>query len=609
MKKIIHQLLPFIKKFKSHVILNVLFNLLYALFSSLAFVSLIPMLNVLFDKTTIVRKAPVWTGIGDIKDYGENLLNYKVSGYLQDGNAQMALVIVIAIVISTFILKNLFGYLAMQHVMFLKNGVLTALRKDMYNKIIQLPLGFYSKRQKGDVMARILGDINEMQNSFFIILELIVREPLTIIFSLILMFTISWELSLFVLCFIPIAGFMISRIGKSLKSKSLRAQQESGKLISIVEESLTGLKIVKSYNAESIFTNKFTNSADKILNLSNKIGLKNNLAGPVSEVLGIATIAVLLWYGGKLVLIDKVIEGTTFIAFMGLAYAILTPAKAISKASYKVKNGMAAADRVFEILHEENSMPDLPNAKELGDFKDRISVENISFKYEDEFVLKNFSIQVPKGKTVALVGQSGSGKSTIANLVTRFYDVNKGSIKIDGIDIKNVTKKSLREHMGLVTQDSILFNDSIKNNILIGKPNATDEEIIDALKIANAWEFVQKLPEGIDTNVGDAGNNFSGGQKQRLSIARAVLKNPPIMILDEATSALDTESERLVQLALENMMKNRTSIVIAHRLSTIQNADEIIVMQHGEIVEQGTHSDLLAKNGMYKRLVEMQSFD
>ncbi|MCX7549085.1 ABC transporter ATP-binding protein [Xanthomarina sp. F1114] len=610
MKKIIYQLLPFIKKYKRHVILNVFFNLLYALFSSLAFISLIPMLDVLFGKTKVVQKAPVWTGeLGDIKEYGLGLLNYKVSGFLEAGNAQMALVIVIAIVISTFILKNMFGYFAMQHVMYLRNGVLNALRKEMFEKIIQLPLSFYSKRQKGDVMARILGDINEMQNSFFIILELIVREPLTIVFSLILMFTISWELSLFVLCFIPIAGIMISRIGKSLKGNSLKAQQESGRLISIVEESLSGLKIVKSYNAETIFRNNFTNSSDRILKLSNKIGVKNNLAGPVSEVLGITTIAILLWYGGKLVLIDQAIEGTTFIAFMGLAYAILTPAKAISKASYKVKNGMAAADRVFEILHEVDNMPDIPNASKLEGFNDNLSVNNISFKYDNELVLKNFSLKVPKGKTVALVGQSGSGKSTIANLVTRFYDVNEGDITIDGKDIKTVTKHSLRDLMGLVTQDSILFNDTIKNNILLGKPEASDEEVMEALKIANAWEFVKELPQGIETNVGDAGNNFSGGQKQRLSIARAVLKNPPIMILDEATSALDTESERLVQDALEKMMRNRTSIVIAHRLSTIQNADEIVVMQKGEIVEQGTHLELLAKNGMYKRLVDMQSFE
>ena len=609
MKNIINQLFPFITKFKKHVVLNILFNTLYALFTALAFVSLIPMLNVLFDKTAKVTTAPIYSGIWNLKEYAENLLYYKVGAYLDNGNAQMALFITIAIVISTFLLKNIFGYLALQHVMYLKNGVLTDLRKTIYDKIIGLPLSFYSKRQKGDVMARVLGDINEMQNSFFIVLELIVKEPLTIVFSLVFMFTFSWKLTLFVVLFIPLAGLIISRIGKTLKSQSLEAQQESGKLISTVEETLTGLKIVKSYNAESLFKFKFNAFADKILKLSNNIGVKNNLAGPLSEVLGIVTIAVLLWYGGKLVLIDKIIEGTSFISFMGLAYSILTPAKAISKASYRVKNGMAAADRVFEILHHDNQMVDADDATELSDFTDKIDISNISFRYNDDLVLKNFSVSVSKGKTIALVGQSGSGKSTIANLLTRFYDVNKGSIKIDGNNIKNVTKNSLRSLMGLVTQDSILFNDTIKNNILIGKPDASENEILEALKIANAWEFIKELPEGIDTNVGDAGNNFSGGQKQRLSIARAVLKNPPIMILDEATSALDTESERLVQVALENMMKNRTSIVIAHRLSTIQNADQIIVMNKGEIVEQGKHKELLDKKGIYKNLVSMQSFE
>lgn len=329
----------------------------------------------------------------------------------------------------------------------------------------------------------------------------------------------------------------------------------------------------------------------------------------MSEFLGIITIAVLLWYGGNLVLIEKTLDGTIFLVFMGLAYNILTPAKAISKASYAVKNGIAAAERVFEILEQENTIDTKENALEKNTFDKTITIENINFRYGDENVLKNFSIEVPKGKTIALVGQSGSGKSTIANLLTRFYDVNEGSIKIDGTDIRDWNIHSLRGLMGLVTQDSILFNDTIKNNILIGKPNATDEEIIDALKIANAYEFVKDLPAGIETNIGDAGGKLSGGQKQRLSIARAVLKNPPIMILDEATSALDTESEKLVQVALENMMQNRTSIVIAHRLSTIQKADNIIVMQKGEIVEQGTHNELLAKNGMYAKLVMMQSFE
>lgn len=609
MKKIIQQLLPYIKNYKKHVVLNIVFNLLYALFSTLAFVSLIPMLNVLFDKTKKIAKEPVWTGIGGLKDYGNDLLNYKVSSLLDEGNPQIALLVVVALVITTFFLKNLFGYLSMQHVMYLKNGVLTDLRKNIYKHIIELPISFYSKRKKGDIMARVLGDINEMQNSFFILLELIVREPLTIIFSLVVMFSISWQLSIFVLLFIPISGFLISSIGKRLKRQSLRAQQESGQLISTVEETLTGLKIVKSYNAEITFKKRFTNSADRILKLVNKIGLKNNLAGPLSEVLGIITIAILLWYGGKLVLIEKVIEGTTFIGFMALAYGILTPAKAISKASYRVKNGVAAADRVFEILFHEDTMPDHKNAIKLSGFNDKIELKNVSFKYENEYVLKDFSMTVKKGQSVALVGQSGSGKSTIANLLTRFYDVNKGTISIDGNDIKNTTKTSLRSQIGLVTQDSILFNNSIKNNLKIGKDSATDQEIIEALKVANAWEFVKELPEGIETNIGDAGNSLSGGQKQRLSIARAVLKNAPIMILDEATSALDTESERLVQDALEKMMKNRTSVVIAHRLSTIQNADHIIVMKQGKMVEQGKHEELLDKKGVYYSLVMMQSFD
>ena len=609
MKKIIQQLLPFIKNYKKHVVLNIVFNLLYALFSTLAFVSLIPMLNVLFDKTQKVTKEPVWTGIGGLKDYGNDMLNYKVSSLLENGNPQMALLVVVALVITTFFLKNFFGYLSMQHVMYLKNGVLTDLRKDMYKHIIELPISFYSKRKKGDIMARVLGDINEMQNSFFILLELIVREPLTILFSLIVMFSISWKLSVFVLLFIPISGFLISSIGKRLKRQSLRAQQESGHLISTVEETLTGLKIVKSYNAENAFKKRFVDSADRILSLVNKIGLKNNLAGPLSEVLGIITIAILLWYGGKLVLIEKAIEGTTFIGFMALAYGILTPAKAISKASYRVKNGIAAADRVFEVLFHKDTMPDNQNAIDASGFETIIELKNVSFKYENEYVLKDFSMTVKKGQSVALVGQSGSGKSTIANLLTRFYDVNDGSISIDGNNIKDLSKASLRTQIGLVTQDSILFNNSIKNNLKIGNESATDKEIIKALKVANAWEFVKELPEGIETNIGDAGNSLSGGQKQRLSIARAVLKNAPIMILDEATSALDTESERLVQEALENMMKNRTSVVIAHRLSTIQNADHIIVMKQGKIVEQGKHQELLDKKEVYYSLIMMQSFE
>jgi subfamily B ATP-binding cassette protein MsbA len=499
--------------------------------------------------------------------------------------------------------------------MLLKNGVLRDLRNKMFDKIIDLPVSYYSERRKGDIMARMLGDVNEVQNSFFSILELVVKEPMTILFTIGAMVAISFKLTLFVFIFIPISGFIITKIGKTLKVKSKKAQDENGYLISIVEETLGGLKVVKSYNSEGTFREKFNNSIERLYKLSNSIGVKNNLSSPMSEFMGIVVIAILLWYGGNMVLVEKfacgapLLEGSKFLAYMGLAYNILTPAKAISKASYQVKSGLAAAERVFDVLEVENTITNKSNAIVKGTFTDKITIENINFKYEDENVLKNFSLEVSKGKTVALVGQSGSGKSTIANLLTRFYDVQEGIIKIDGIDIKDMNLKSLRDLMGLVTQDSILFNDTIKANISLGKPNATDEEIIEALKIANAYEFVKDLPEGIYTNIGDSGNKLSGGQKQRLSIARAVLKNPPIMILDEATSALDTESERLVQIALENMMQNRTSIVIAHRLSTIQKADTIVVMQKGKIVEQGTHDELLTKNGTYSKLVTMQSFD
>ncbi len=609
------KIFPFVKPYKFHVIWNVIYNILYALFSTLSFISLIPMMKVLFNNAERITKEPVYKGFLDITRYGNDYLYYYITQLTEKSGPQFALILVVALVISTFLFKNLFNYLASNHLMHLKNGVLKDLRNSMFTKIIDLPVSYYSEKRKGDIMARMLGDVNEVQNSFFSILELIVKEPMTIVFTIIAMFAISVKLTLFVFLFIPVSGYVISKIGKSLKSKSERIQYENGYLISIVEESLSGMKVVKSYNAENSFKDKFNESVLRLLKLSNSIGRKNNLASPMSEFMGIVVIAVLLWYGGNMVLVEKLangeplLDGAKFLAYMGLAYNILTPAKAISKASYAVKSGMAAAQRVFEVLEVENEITDKPNAIVKESFEKNITIENINFRYEDENVLKNFSLEVPKGKTVALVGQSGSGKSTIANLLTRFYDVQEGSIKIDGTDIKDMTMNSLRHMLGLVTQDSILFNDTIKNNILIGKQDASDEEIIEALKVANAYEFVKDLPNGINTNIGDAGNKLSGGQKQRLNIARAVLKNPPIMILDEATSALDTESEKFVQVALENMMQNRTSIVIAHRLSTIQKADKIVVMNKGQIVEQGTHEELLALNGNYSKLVMMQSFE
>lgn len=396
---------------------------------------------------------------------------------------------------------------------------------------------------------------------------------------------------------------------KKLKKQSNLAQEENGHFLSIVEETLSSLKIIKGFNAEKRFYHRFQESTNRLNSILNSLINRQNLASPTSEFLGIFVIVIILWFGGNMVLIEGTLDAATFIAFLGLAYNILTPAKQISKASYSVKKGNAAAERILSVLETPSNLTDSPNAIEKQSFEEKISIKNISFSYEKEKVLKNFSIEVPKGNTVALVGQSGSGKSTIANLITRFYDVQEGSILIDGTDIREIKKRSLRDLMGLVTQDSILFNDSVRNNIALGNPAASEEEIIDALKVANAWDFVKELPEGLETNIGDSGNKLSGGQKQRLSIARAVLKNPPVMILDEATSALDTESEKLVQKALENMMKNRTSIVIAHRLSTIQNADNIVVMQRGEIVEQGKHQDLISRDGTYKKLVEMQSFD
>lgn len=567
------------------------------------------MLNILFgeDQEQITTK-PKFEDFDSIGSFLKDTLTYTVQSYANDDQLR-ALTFVIILVIVVFLLKNIFNYLALYFGTFLRNGILKDLRDTLYEKTVDLPMSFFSEKRKGDLMARVSNDVNEVQNSFLSVLEIIVREPLSVIFSIVIMLTISVKLTLFVFVFIPTAGLIISLIAKRLRQQSADVQKEQGIFLSILEETLNGLKIIKGFNSEQLFNSKFTGSTKRFFTFSNKMMNRQNIATPLSEFLGIVTIACLLWFGGRMVIIDKTLLASSFIAFMGLAYNILTPIKALSKANNNVKRGNAAAERVLEIIETVNPLEDQLDAISKDDFTSEIALNNVSFKYEDDLVLKNFSMSVSKGKSVALVGQSGSGKSTIANLVTRFYDVTEGELTIDNKDIRTITKHSLRRLIGLVTQDSILFNDSVKNNVLLGKEDATDDEVIEALKIANAWEFVKDLPKGIDSNVGDSGGKLSGGQKQRLSIARAVLKNPPIMILDEATSALDTESERLVQVALENMMRNRTSIVIAHRLSTIQNADEIIVMQKGEIAEQGTHNELIAKNGVYKKLVDMQSFD
>lgn len=602
-KKILRYAYPY----KRYAILNIFFNILYALFSTLSFVALIPVLEIIFSDQRTLGEPPVYNGISEIKEFSQEYLNYIIIDTINTHGEFKVLMYMVGIIIGLFLLKNLSNYLAMFYSTFMRNGVLKDLRNDLYSKVIQFPLAFYSEKRKGDTISRLSGDVDEVKNSVLSILEMIVREPLTIVFSLATMLFISPKLTLFVFLFLPISGFLISRVGKALKKGSLKVQQEQGFFLSILEETMGGLRIIKAFHAEKLFQKKFEESNERFYKYSNSVLNRQNLASPLSELLGIITIGILLVYGGWLVFVDRTLEASFFIGYIMLAYNILTPAKAIAKASYSLKRADGSAKRILELLEAENTITDIENPIQKESFDSDISIKNISFKYEDQYVLKDFSLKIPKGQTVALVGQSGSGKSTIANLLTRFYDVNEGSIEIDGVDIRNVSKKSLRGLMGIVSQDSILFNDTVANNLRLGKPLATEEELQEAAEISNSFEFIKELPEGFETNIGDSGNKLSGGQKQRLSIARAVLKNPPIMILDEATSALDTESERLVQDALENMMKNRTSIVIAHRLSTIQNADEIVVLSKGKIVEQGKHQDLLNKKGVYYNLVEMQS--
>jgi len=606
MKNYFNRIFRYTLPYKRFFLLNIFTNIFYALFGTLSMISLFPMLKVLFNQTESLTTEPIWVGIGDIGNYAEAYLNYFVTIKKIEGNNDV-LIFMVSIIIVTFLLKNLFNYLSMFFITFLKNGVIKDFRNEIYNKIVKLSMAYYSEKKKGDIVARISSDVLEIDNSFLSIFELIIKEPLMILFTLISMYIISPELTGFVIIFIPISAIFISVVGKSLKRQSLKVQKEQGLFISLVDETLNGLKIVKIFNAENAFSRKFSESTKRLYKFSNSVTNRKNLAGPLSEFLGICSITIILWYGGMMVLKENSLDASTFLVYLGLAYNILTPAKSLSKASYKIRKSYGAAERVFQVLDDNRFIKSNEDNASLEDFSSSINFNNVSFRYESEDVIKNLSLKIKKGETVALVGQSGSGKSTIANLISRFYDISDGEIKVDGKNIKEVNLKSLRKLIGLVTQDSILFNDSIKNNLLIGKENATDQEIIQALKIANAWEFVKELPETIESNIGDSGNKLSGGQKQRLSIARAVLKNPPIMILDEATSALDSESEHLVQIALDNVMKNKTSLVIAHRLSTIQKADNILVLDKGKIIESGKHKDLMDKGGIYTNLVRMQT--
>lgn len=607
--KYFKKILRFAIPYKRFAWLNIFFNVLYAIFNVLSVLAFIPVLGILFGKEEKVSQKPDFKGINGIYDFVQDSLNYYVSSIIETGGVEKALLFICAISFVLFFLKNLFRYLALYVLTFLLNGVVKDIRDTLYFKIIELPISYFSEKKKGDTIARMTSDVQEIENTFLNTLEAIVREPLTILFTLVSMFAISPKLTLFAFVLLPVSGLLISSVSKKLKAKSLLAQQETGNFLSFIEETLTGLKVIKSFTAEEKMQKNFEASTSRFKKLMHSVLHRKNLASPMSEFLGSATIIAILWFGGRLVLLgEDDMKPQEFLGYIGLFYLILNPAKAISKAIFSVQKGNASAERIMDVLETVNDIQDSPNAIVKNTFDDKIELKNISFKYKDEYVLKDFSLTIPKGKKVALVGQSGSGKSTLANLIPRFYDVNEGEILIDGINIKDITKESLRNLMGLVTQESILFHDTVKNNITLGVDGVVqDADVLDAAKVANAHEFIKDLPRKYDTNIGDSGNTLSGGQRQRLSIARAVMKNPPIMILDEATSALDTESEQLVQVALEKMMENRTSVVIAHRLSTIQKADTIIVIQKGKIVEQGMHDDLLDKKGAYFNLVNMQS--
>ena len=586
-------------------VLNILFNILYAIFSALAFVSFIPMLDVLFKQTKKVYEVPEYSGIGNIREYAENYFNYYISKQLET-DISTTLIIVVSIVIFFFLMKNVFNYLALFNITFVKNGLLKKLRESLYSKVLVMPIPYFINKKKGDLMSRITADILEIQTSYLSILELMVREPLTILFTLIVMFTISPELTLFVILFIPISGFIISIIGKRLRKDSKEVQQQQSNFLSIIDETISGQKVIKSFLSESFFSRKFDKINHSLYKYSNKVINRKNLAGPFSEFMGILVIGVLLWFGGRMVLVSESISGTTFIVFMGLAYNILTPAKNLSKSFYSIKKGNAAAERVFEIIEYDKYTNDGTRNIEIEEFKDKISFQDLEFSYGESKILDGITFTIKKGESVALVGSSGSGKSTIANLLNGFFSADSGSLLIDGINISDIKRESLYKNISIVTQESILFNDNIFNNIKIGNLDAEKEDIIRAAKEANAHEFIEEQINGYETVIGDYGNKLSGGQKQRLTIARAMLKSPSILILDEATSSLDSKSEKKIQDAINKLMQGKTSLIIAHKFSTIKKCDKIILIDKGRIIAQGTHEELINSNSSYKNMNELQ---
>ena len=608
MREFLQVLRRFVPPYKKFLALSVFFNILSAVLNIFSFAALIPILQILFQTGDAEAATSVmaWDW-GNAQAVLMNNLNYYVNGLIADyGPTTTLLFIGLFLAVTTF-LKTGSYFLTSACIVPIRTGVVRDIRNQLYRKITSLPLGFFSEERKGDIIARMSGDVQEVENSIMASLEMLFKNPVLIIAYFTTLVFISWELTLFTLIIVPIMGWFMGLVGRKLKQASVVAQTLWSDTMSQVEETLGGLRIIKAFCAEEKMNQRFDTVNSSYRNDLMKVNIRQSSAHPMSEFLGTVMIVIVLWFGGVLVLNNEAITGPTFIYYMVILYSIINPLKEFSKAGYNIPKGLASMERIDKILLAENSIREAEKPKHIASFEHEIEFRHVSFRYGEQWVLKDINLTIPKGKTIAIVGQSGSGKSTLVDLIPRYYDVQEGEVLIDGINVKELGIHDLRQLIGNVNQEAILFNDSFRNNISFGVDSATNGQIAEAAKIANAYDFITQSEHGFDTNIGDRGGRLSGGQRQRVSIARAILKNPPILILDEATSALDTESERLVQDALERLMKTRTTVAIAHRLSTIKNADEICVLHEGQIVERGTHEDLLAMDGYYKKLNDMQS--